>query len=139
MVRAVVALACVLLASSALGKEWPGKIPPRAERGQAFYATYCVSCHGPEAKGDGPASAALVAPVPDFSEGFGDRKTEVLLRSVTQGKGLMPGFELSLSRPEAEIVLEYMGTVGREGPAPEDDDEADGDEDEGEGEAQPGE
>lgn len=32
---------------------------PDVKRGQALYATHCVSCHGQTGEGDGPAATAL--------------------------------------------------------------------------------
>lgn len=35
--------------------------------GQAVFAEACATCHGPEAKGDGPMAQVLVMPVPDLT------------------------------------------------------------------------
>jgi mono/diheme cytochrome c family protein len=38
-----------------------------ADMGSEFYQRYCASCHGIEAKGDGPAAAALKTPPKDLT------------------------------------------------------------------------
>lgn len=35
--------------------------------GKAMYVAYCASCHGPHAKGDGPAAGALKTPPADLT------------------------------------------------------------------------
>jgi mono/diheme cytochrome c family protein len=40
---------------------------PSAVDGKAMFDTYCTSCHGREAKGDGPAAAALKKPPADLT------------------------------------------------------------------------
>ena len=35
--------------------------------GEVLYANLCASCHGPNAKGGGPAAPALATPVPDLT------------------------------------------------------------------------
>ena len=38
-----------------------------AEKGSIVYVRYCVSCHGPVARGDGPLAQDLRVPVPDMT------------------------------------------------------------------------
>jgi mono/diheme cytochrome c family protein len=38
-----------------------------AAKGEITYVRYCVSCHGPSAKGDGPLAADLRVAVPDLT------------------------------------------------------------------------
>jgi mono/diheme cytochrome c family protein len=37
-------------------------------RGDVLYQANCASCHGLSGKGDGPAAAALKAPIPDLTQ-----------------------------------------------------------------------
>jgi mono/diheme cytochrome c family protein len=39
-----------------------------ARHGRALYVQYCVACHGPGGRGDGPAAGALKSPVPDLTQ-----------------------------------------------------------------------
>ena len=52
-------LAALLLASAARAAEPPKKTPELVAKGQASFAKYCASCHGPKGEGDGPAAKAL--------------------------------------------------------------------------------
>jgi mono/diheme cytochrome c family protein len=38
-----------------------------ATKGQLTFVRYCVSCHGPSARGDGPLASELRVPVPDLT------------------------------------------------------------------------
>ena len=38
-----------------------------AKKGELTYVRYCVSCHGKDAKGDGPLANDLRVPVPDLT------------------------------------------------------------------------
>lgn len=38
-----------------------------AAKGRVVYVRYCVSCHGKEARGDGPLAKDLTVPVPDLT------------------------------------------------------------------------
>jgi mono/diheme cytochrome c family protein len=49
-------LLVAVLAGFALGRREP---PPRAVSGKLLYERHCASCHGIEARGDGPAAEAL--------------------------------------------------------------------------------
>jgi mono/diheme cytochrome c family protein len=42
-------------------------IPITSVDGKDNYDAYCAVCHGPAAKGDGPAAPAMKAPVPDLT------------------------------------------------------------------------
>jgi high-affinity iron transporter len=50
----------------------PGERVPNerayAWRGVQYYQRHCVSCHGEEGRGDGPAARALTRPPPDFTD-----------------------------------------------------------------------
>jgi len=47
----------------------PQELPPliRSVNGADLYRAYCASCHGKDARGGGPAAAALKAKVPDLT------------------------------------------------------------------------
>ncbi len=48
-----------LLASLARAAEPPKSTPELVAKGQADFAKYCATCHGPKGAGDGPAARAL--------------------------------------------------------------------------------
>ena len=126
----------LLVTVSAMAREWPTKAPPEAERGKELYIRHCAACHGTRGAGDGPAAAALVQKVPDFTEGFGKRAQDELVKVVLYGKGVMPGFETAFPKEDADRVVKFMAKLGRSGeeakPEPpeeasQEDDGADGD------------
>jgi mono/diheme cytochrome c family protein len=47
-------------------KHAPAK-PTSAASGREMYVSYCASCHGKDAKGDGPAASALKVPPADLT------------------------------------------------------------------------
>ncbi len=42
-------------------------VPIRSVEGVDNFAAYCAVCHGPDAKGNGPAAPAMKVPVPDLT------------------------------------------------------------------------
>ncbi len=68
-----VSLACLLVVggvTSAQDKPVIKKVPIKqtaAYSGKEMYKEYCAVCHGADAKGNGPAVAALKAPPPDLT------------------------------------------------------------------------
>jgi mono/diheme cytochrome c family protein len=73
----LVVLATLLFSMAAIGmpqdqqpkttiKRVPIK-PTPANSGAEMYKNYCAACHGPNAKGDGPAAPALKTPPPDLT------------------------------------------------------------------------
>jgi mono/diheme cytochrome c family protein len=52
----------------AIGAPPVDEIPPTyIPTGEAMYKQYCAACHGPEAKGDGPAAFTLKTPPADLT------------------------------------------------------------------------
>ena len=49
------------------GQPLPDPDPILVEVGAGLYTTYCASCHGVDARGDGPAASALRTPPPDLT------------------------------------------------------------------------
>jgi mono/diheme cytochrome c family protein len=71
--RVVVALVALVVAFAILGADTPTAIkkvqPARTSpsSGKDMFVTYCAVCHGTDAKGGGPAVAALKMPPPDLT------------------------------------------------------------------------
>lgn len=59
------AAAVLLLATAATSAERHD--PAAAKQGKITYVRYCVSCHGPEGRGDGPLARDLAVRVPDLT------------------------------------------------------------------------
>jgi mono/diheme cytochrome c family protein len=85
--------------------------PAAAAKGAVVYVRYCVSCHGPGARGDGPLAADLRVPVPDMTTlaarnggRFPEARVERIIQSgeVLRGHGTadMPAWGDAFKRTE---------------------------------------
>src|SRR5688572_5527393 len=63
----LVVVATLLVAGLASGARSSKRLKDD-ERGEMLYDRHCIQCHGASAAGDGPATPALVVPVPDLRE-----------------------------------------------------------------------
>ncbi len=81
-----------------------------AEAGSAHYQTYCVACHGAEAKGN-PALGA-----PNLANGiwlYGGRE-EQIAHSIRAGRnGVMPAMDELLSEDKIHILTAYVYGMSR--------------------------
>jgi len=81
------------------------------ERGKAVYAANCLSCHGVDLRGSGPAAAGMRPPPADFSQPHTMvHSVEDLVYWIRNGKqGTdMPGFDDVLSDQDIRDVLSYI-------------------------------
>lgn len=94
--------------------EQPTKRPTDEERGKELYQRHCEACHGGWARGHGPATQALVRPVPDLEGKVKADDTTIMV--VMRGKGAMPSYEQTFDRFDAKRVLQHMSKL--KGPTP---------------------
>ena len=67
MTRGIVVIGLILTVPASI---WAAATAPdaaAAAKGRVTYGRYCVSCHGPQAKGDGPLARDLRVSVPDLT------------------------------------------------------------------------
>lgn len=80
-------------------------------RGESIYEQRCLSCHGPELRGDGPAADGMQPPPADFAEAHTMVHDEATLvywvRNGKQGTA-MPGFGDTLTDQEIRDVLSFV-------------------------------
>jgi mono/diheme cytochrome c family protein len=92
----------------------PSAVPAQAsvEFGEKVFQQRCVLCHGPEGRGNGPASAALKPPPRNFHDAayMHSRTDAELLTSVRNGKSAMPPWGKVLSDVEIRSALMYVRT-----------------------------
>lgn len=70
--------------------------------GQEVYRTHCRSCHGQSGAGE-------VGNAPDFTIGEGLLQSDLsLMKAISDGKGVMPGYRAVLSEQEILDVISYM-------------------------------
>ena len=100
--------------------------------GENLWATSCLSCHGPEARGDGPAAAGLAMPPPDLTAAHQQYHTDQeLFHSIANGVAGtgMPAFGGQLSDTDIWNLINYLHVLQGQGavaaasaePAPPDD------------------
>ena len=86
-------------------------------RGEEIYADSCLSCHGPELRGDGPAAGGMQPPPADFSaphtRAHDDATLIYWVRHGKQGTA-MPAFGGKLSDDDIADVLSYIARQQRE-------------------------
>lgn len=101
----VVGLAWCLLGVS---PAFAGRRASEAKRGKQLYERHCLSCHGANAHGDGPAVPSLVVPVPDLAGWVTAKNLSTQSKVVLRGQGSMPAFEASLTESQALTVLKHV-------------------------------
>jgi len=99
----------------------PAKASPESiALGRARFGTFCVPCHGPEAKGGvtGPVATKFIPP-PDLTNGDLQRqRTDGYWHSyIVVGGAVMPAYGEALSSQEAWHVVNYLRSLGPGGAA----------------------
>ena len=83
--------------------------------GKVLYNKDCLTCHGPEGKGDGPAGRTLNPRPADLSQHavLGVHTDTKLFQWISQGYPGTPmgGFEASLSETERWNLVNYIRTL----------------------------
>ena len=78
-------------------------------QGRELFVQQCVTCHGASGKGDGPASAFLGKPLPDFTKEKFQKQTEgELFWKVSNGNAPMPTFGEALEDKQLWEVVNYL-------------------------------
>ena len=115
MVRGVFVLAFVATAWMVSATDtWVFAAGGDAEKGKPIFQSKCVSCHGPEGKGDGPVGKALKPPAGDFSSAASKKKSPEELQAIIEHgvpKTSMVAWKKQLSEAEIQDVLAYVLTL----------------------------
>jgi mono/diheme cytochrome c family protein len=85
-------------------------------KGKATYERLCVTCHGAQGKGDGPASKMLTPPPADLSSPKIKNKPDGdLLQAIQNGRppATMPAFKGQLSEQQIHDVLAFVRSLSR--------------------------
>lgn len=85
--------------------------PEAIESGKKLFASYCVACHGPEGKGDGPvAKKAQFAP-PNLQITAGRRSDGFIYATIRNGGAVMPSLGHALSPPERWQIVHFLRSI----------------------------
>ncbi len=85
---AAFAFCCAAQQAKTQIKKVPAPVTSAAS-GHEMYVSYCASCHGKDAKGDGPAAPALKTPPPDLTtlaQRNGGKFPTFRVRSILDGQ-----------------------------------------------------
>jgi mono/diheme cytochrome c family protein len=86
-----------------------------AARGRVIYAIHCVSCHGPEGKGDGPISDKF-PPAPNLRHISICKRTDgFIYGTLTAGGRAMPTMREGTSSRDRWDLVAYVRSVQAEG------------------------
>jgi caa(3)-type oxidase subunit IV len=95
--------------------------PELVTRGKELFAQQCVSCHGDQGRGDGPAAASLTPRPRNFTEGAGwknGRKPSEVFKTLKEG---IPGSSMAsyatLPSDDRWALAHYVLTLGPKPPA----------------------
>ena len=100
-----------------LAAKQPNPVKPTPESialGQERFETFCVPCHGPEAKGgvSGPVALKFVPPPDLTNAAFQGGRTDGYWHSyIMVGGAVMPAYGEALSSHEAWSVVNYLRTL----------------------------
>ena len=86
------------------------------ERGRWLYGTYCLVCHGPEGRGDGPVSVASGGPFPGIPPLVDDARRRlsdghiygVTVNAQAMGRALMPAYGYRVRGNDRWDVVNYV-------------------------------
>lgn len=110
-------ISAAVLAACGKKPEAPAPQAPVALSGEAVYNEKgCVTCHGPQGKGDGPAGAALKPKPRNFADAKWKNGTELaaVIKTIENGipgSGMAP-YKGALTDDEIKAVAEYVRKLG---------------------------
>ena len=96
----------------------PGSSQPQLDTGEKIYKAGCVSCHGPDGKGQSQNLAGFEKPstFPDFTDCYtATREPDLQWRAIITNGGparafseIMPAFKDALTQEQIGMVIEYL-------------------------------
>lgn len=82
-------------------------------RGKQVYETFCLVCHGPEGKGDGPLIPKFPNPPSFTSKAVREYPEGRIYHVVTKGFGLMASYASQISQEDRWKLVHYVQTLQR--------------------------
>lgn len=79
------------------------------DRGKTAYSHTCLACHGPQGQGDGPVPAHGFPPPPSLlAKHARQMKDGAIFHLITLGDGVMPSYQVQLSREDRWKVVLFL-------------------------------
>lgn len=93
--------------------EAPSDGPPDAQAGKTLYENFCLSCHGPAGKGDGPAASTLQPKPADLAALLQSQDDAYLAARISEGKDgtAMAAWKNVLNEAQIRQVVAYLRTL----------------------------
>lgn len=85
--------------------------PQALERGKKLYETYCLVCHGPQGRGNGPVAGGALLPADLSSDRVQTQTDGALYATIRNGFATMPTYGERLTPPERWQVILYVRTL----------------------------
>jgi mono/diheme cytochrome c family protein len=80
--------------------------------GQTLFVTYCVMCHGQDAKGTGPVGQSFQPPPADLTSPSMDSLSDgQIFTFISNGFGRMPPFRYDLNQDQRWNVVNYVRSL----------------------------
>lgn len=89
--------------------------PQALEQGKKLYNTYCIVCHGPQGRGNGPVAGGAMQPADLTSERVRTQSDGALYATIRNGFATMPAYGERLTPPERWQVILYVRTLQEKG------------------------
>ena len=81
---------------------------PVVEEGGALYRSYCLVCHGPQGKGDGPISGKIPPPPSYLSDRILAFAPGRIFHVITRGSGKMASYAAQLGADDRWKIVTYI-------------------------------
>lgn len=85
------------------------------QRGRKLFQADCVSCHGAQGKGDGPAGKALNPGPADLTAMAGQHPDGDFAWKIANGRGPMPAWNGRLSEKNIWDLVNFIQSLGQTG------------------------
>ena len=87
------------------------KTPESIQRGKDLYVKHCTLCHGPEARGDGPAANTLKQKPSNLVAMAGMHEDGDVAWKIAEGRGVMPGWKERLTVEQIWDLVNFIQSL----------------------------
>jgi mono/diheme cytochrome c family protein len=85
--------------------------PESIQRGRELYMNRCASCHGANARGDGPAAKGLRQKPSDLVSMAGMHEDGDVAWKIAEGRGAMPGWKKTLTEEQIWYLVNFIQSL----------------------------